>query len=217
MYLAKPPYQQCRGVAYQLYGQLGISKECPTRNLRRRTKEVEIAGIVRKHPVNVRLWFLICNRSTQYHCRPLNEYNCPKPNSPETHLCLRVYVTCLLPCMRVRPAASCAWIPPTGIKPRSGPLQSILNSTKFRPRIIMSSANFNVDDPATLATDKQLGKRDDTVTISTAIPAPERGTAFWLVFFAICLALFVSALDAVSTTTVCLTRADSLINSSIST
>ncbi len=78
----------------------------------------------------------------------------------------------------------------------------------------MSSANINVDDAATLATDKQLEKNDDSETISTAVPAHERGTAFWLVFFAICLALFVSALDAVSITTTCLIRADSLMHSS---
>ena len=63
----------------------------------------------------------------------------------------------------------------------------------------MSNANIN-DDAATLATNTELEKRDDNGTIATAIPAPERGTGFWLVFFAICLALFVSALDAVRIT-----------------
>jgi len=78
----------------------------------------------------------------------------------------------------------------------------------------MSSANIN-DDAATLATNPELEKRDDTATIATVIPASERGTGFWLVFFAICLALFVSALDAVWSTIVCLTRANSLMCASI--
>ena len=78
----------------------------------------------------------------------------------------------------------------------------------------MSSEKGNPDDAATLATNTELEKRDGNETIATAIPAPERGTAFWLVFFAICLALFVSALDAVRITTACLIRADSLIHSS---
>lgn len=72
----------------------------------------------------------------------------------------------------------------------------------------MSSANIN-DDAATLATKTEVEKHDDNGTTVTPLPAPERGTGFWLVFFAICLALFVSALDAVRIATVCLTRADS--------
>ena len=61
----------------------------------------------------------------------------------------------------------------------------------------MSSANVN-DEAATLSTKAEVEKHDDgNGTTVTAVPAPERGTAFWLVFFAICLALFVSALDAV--------------------
>jgi hypothetical protein len=68
----------------------------------------------------------------------------------------------------------------------------------------MSSVNIN-DDAATLATKIEVEKRDDNgTTATTTVHAPERGTAFWLVFFAICLALFVSALDAVRVATVCL-------------
>jgi hypothetical protein len=66
------------------------------------------------------------------------------------------------------------------------------------------------DDAATLATKTEVEKHDDNETTATAIPAPERGTGFWLVFFAICLALFVSALDAVRFATACLTREHSL-------
>lgn len=77
----------------------------------------------------------------------------------------------------------------------------------------------SVNDAVTLDTNTELEKRDDNGTIATAIPASERGTGFWLVFFAICLALFVSALDAVSTritriTITCLTRANSLMRAS---
>ena len=63
----------------------------------------------------------------------------------------------------------------------------------------MSSANINNDDVATLSTKTEVekSKPGDNGTPITAVPAPERGTGFWLVFVAICLALFVSALDAV--------------------
>src|SRR5258706_12427733 len=100
------------------------------------------------------------------------------------------YVTCFLPVYARSSGRPLRLDSSQLYKARSGPIQTILNSAKFRPGITMSSANINVDDAATLATDKQLEKNDDSETISTAVPAPERGTAFWLAFFAICLAPF---------------------------
>jgi putative Ca2+/H+ antiporter (TMEM165/GDT1 family) len=77
----------------------------------------------------------------------------------------------------------------------------------------MSSANVTNDDAATLSTkaevENELGDNQATVT---AVPAPERGAGFWLVFFAICLALFVSALDAVRFATAGPVPADSLMH-----
>ena len=80
----------------------------------------------------------------------------------------------------------------------------------------MSSANINNDDAATLSTktEAEKSKHGDNGTPATAVPAPERGAGFWLVFFAICLALFVSALDAVRIATAGSARADSLMRSS---
>lgn len=95
----------------------------------------------------------------------------------------------------------------------SRPPQTIPTQRRSDPsRVLMSSAN----DAVTLDTNTELEKVDDNGTIATAIPASERGTGFWLVFFAICLALFVSALDAVSIriTIACLTRANSLMRAS---
>ena len=83
----------------------------------------------------------------------------------------------------------------------------------------MSTANINNDDAVTLSTKTEAvlvetPKHGDDGTTVTAVPAPERGTGFWLVFFAICLALFVSALDAVRIATVGPARVDSLMRSS---
>jgi hypothetical protein len=64
----------------------------------------------------------------------------------------------------------------------------------------MSSGNTNDN------TKTQVEKPDDNGTTVTTMPAHERGTGFWLVFFAICLALFVSAIDAVRFATTCLTE-----------